>query len=79
MTALQLAKRLIDHDGPCHYRDRAALSNSAHILFEQSSERYEEHIERPLHNTSDSIQLSNQCHSASITYFIPLSMDGLLA
>lgn len=46
MTALQLGKRVIDHDGPCHYRDRAALSNSAYILFEQSSERDEEHIER---------------------------------
>lgn len=56
MTALQLAKRVIDHEGPCHYRDRAALSNSAHILFEQSSEEDEEHIERPLHNTPDSIQ-----------------------
>ncbi len=63
MTALQLAKRVIDHDGPGHYRDRAALSNSAHILFEQSSERDEEHIERPLHNTPDSIQ---QCSHLSL-------------
>lgn len=71
MTALQLGKRVIDHDGPCHYRDRAALSNSAHILFEQSSERDEEHIERrcTIHlilysNALISLcLLSNQCHS----------------
>lgn len=56
MTALQLGKRVIDHDGPCHYSDRAALSNSAHILFEQSSEGDEEHIEHPLLNTPTSIQ-----------------------
>lgn len=63
MTALQLAKRVMDHDGPCLYRDRAALSNSAHILSEQSSEGDEEHIERPLHNTPDSIQ---QCSHLSL-------------
>lgn len=37
MTALQLGKRVIDHNGPCHYCDRASLSNSAHFLFKQSS------------------------------------------
>lgn len=57
MTARQLA-----NNGPCHYHDRAVLSNSAHILSEQRSEGDEEHIEHPLHNTPDSIQ---QCSHLS--------------
>lgn len=75
MTALQLDKRVIDHVGQCYYCDRAVLSDSAYILYEQSSEGDREHIERPSHNTPDSMEQ----YSLPVYQSMPFSFNLFLS